>query len=132
MIYLRLASFLVGLCFAASALAESGIASVYNSGEHTASGEQSNSSAFAAAHRTLPFGTVVQVINTNNGRIITVRINDRGPFTRGRVIDLTRDEANQLGFTNLAPVVLTVIPMLIDPGLPVRLRCCKGRAPTTP
>ena len=57
-----------------------------------------------------------------------MRINDRGPFTRGRVIDLTRDEANQLGFTNLAPVVLTVIPVLIDPGLPVRLRCCKGRA----
>ena len=48
---------------------------------------------------------MVQVINTNNGRIITVRINDRGPFTRGRVIDLTRDETNQLGFTNLAPVV---------------------------
>ena len=95
-------------------------------------GEQPNSSAFTAAHRTLPFGTMVQVINTNNGRIITVCINDRGPFTRGRVIDLTRAEANQLGFTDLAPVALTVIPVLIDPGLPVRIRCCKGRARITP
>ncbi len=79
MIYWRLASFIAGLVLAASAsaaLAESGMASVYNSGGHTASGEQPNSSVFTAAHRTLPFGTMVQVINTNNGRIITVRIND--------------------------------------------------------
>ena len=129
-----MASFLVGLCLAASAsaaCAESGIASVYNSGGHTASGEQSNSSAFTAAHRTLPFGTMVRVINTNNGRIITVRINDRGPFISSRVIDLTRAEANQLGFTDLAPVVLTVIPLLIDPRQPVRVQCCKRRASTT-
>ena len=71
-------------------------------------------------------------LSAEYGRIITVRINDRGPFTRGRVIDLSRAEANQLGFTDLDPVVLTVIPVLIDPGLPVRIRCCKGRARTTP
>ena len=57
-----------------------------------------------------------------------MRINDRAPFTRGRVIDPSCPEANQLGFTDLDPVVLTVIPVLIDPGLPVRIRCCKGRA----
>jgi len=107
----RLASFLLGLFLAAgasAAYAESGIASTY-SGRHTASGERQNSGALTAAHRTLPFGTMVQVTNKNSGRSITVRINDRGPFIRGRVIDLTRAGASQLGFSNLAPVVLTVM-----------------------
>ena len=87
----RLALFLTGLFLtsgAAAAYAESGTASVYGSGGDTASGEQQNSGAHTAAHRTLPFGTMVQVTNKNNGRSITVRINDRGPFLRGRVIDL--------------------------------------------
>jgi rare lipoprotein A len=55
------------------------------------------------AHRTLPFGTMVRVINKNNARSILVRINDRGPFTLGRVIDLSPAGASQLGFSNLAP-----------------------------
>ena len=107
----RLASFPLGLFLASSAAAacaESGIASVY-SGGGTASGERRNSGALTAAHRTLLFGTMVQVINKNNGRSITVRINDRGPFTFGRVIDLTPAGANQLGFSDLAPVDLTVL-----------------------
>ena len=65
--------------------------------------------ALTAAHRTLPFGTMVQVTNRDNGRSITVRINDRGPFLRGRVIDLAPADASQLGFSDLAPVDLTVL-----------------------
>jgi rare lipoprotein A len=82
----RLTSFPLGLFLASSAAAacaESGIASVY-SGGGTASGERRNSGALTAAHRTLLFGTMVQVINKNNGRSITVRINDRGPSRRGQ------------------------------------------------
>jgi rare lipoprotein A len=73
---------------AAPASAASGIASVY-SGGRTASGERMNPGAMTAAHRTLPFGTSVTVVNRNNGRAVVVRINDRGPFVRGRVIDLS-------------------------------------------
>ena len=75
----------------ASAMAEFGIASVYAySGSKTASGERANPAGLTAAHRTLAFGTHVRVTHRRNGRSVTVRINDRGPFVRGRVIDLTR------------------------------------------
>ena len=90
-----------------SAMAESGIASVYAySGTKTASGERANPSGLTAAHRTLAFGTHVRVTNRRNGRSVTVRINDRGPFVRGRVIDITPAGANALGFSGLAPVKL--------------------------
>ena len=59
-----------------------------------------------AAHRTLAFGTHVRVTNRRNGRSVTVRINDRGPFVRGRVIDITPAGARALGFSGLAPVKL--------------------------
>jgi rare lipoprotein A len=89
------------------ASAESGIASVYAySGTKTASGERANPGALTAAHRTLAFGTHVRVTNRRNGRSITVRINDRGPFVRGRVIDVTPAAAGALGFSGLAPVEL--------------------------
>jgi rare lipoprotein A len=118
--HLRLALFLIGLFLAAgvsAAYAESGVASVY-SGGGTASGERGNSSALTAAHRTLPFGTMVQVTNKNNGRSITVRINDRGPFALGRVIDLTTAGAGQLGMSDLAPVDLTVLSVPVKLTLP--------------
>jgi peptidoglycan lytic transglycosylase len=90
-----------------AAMAESGIASVYAyAGGKTASGESANPGGLTAAHRTLAFGTHVRVINRRNGRSITVRINDRGPFVRGRVIDLTPAGARALGFSGLAPVTL--------------------------
>jgi rare lipoprotein A len=90
-----------------AAMAESGIASVYAySGERTASGERAQPSGFTAAHRTLPFGTRVRVTNKTNGRTVVVRINDRGPFVRGRVIDLTPAAAHALGFSGLAHVTL--------------------------
>ncbi len=102
---------------ATAAYAESGIASVYSGGD-TASGERENSSALTAAHRTLPFGTMVQVTNKNNGRSVTVRINDRGPFTLGRVIDLTSAGAGQLGMSDLAPVDLNVLSVPVKSTLP--------------
>jgi rare lipoprotein A len=90
-----------------SAMAESGIASVYAySSSKTASGERANPAGLTAAHRTLAFGTHVRVTNRRNGRSVTVRINDRGPFVRGRVIDITPAGASALGFSGLAPVKL--------------------------
>jgi rare lipoprotein A len=89
---------------------QSGIASHYtHAGRKTASGERVNAGALTAAHRSLPFGTRVQVTNTRNGRSVVVRINDRGPFVRGRVIDLTPAAARALGFRGLAPVALAVL-----------------------
>ena len=75
----------------------------------TASGERVSPGALTAAHRTLPFGTLVRVTNERNGRSVVVRINDRGPFVRGRVIDLTPAGARALGFSGLASVSLDVI-----------------------
>ena len=92
------------------AIAETGIASVYAyDGEKTASGERANPRHLTAAHRTLPFGTMVKVTNKKNGRTVLVRINDRGPFVRGRVIDLTPAAAQQLGFDGLASVTLSMM-----------------------
>ncbi len=67
-------------------------------GRRTASGEIMNSRRMTAAHRTLRFGTKVRVRNRRNGRSVVVRINDRGPFTRGRIIDVSRAAARRLGF----------------------------------
>jgi rare lipoprotein A len=96
------------ICGYSPAMAQSGIASVYAySGEKTASGERAHPRGLTAAHRTLPFGTKVMVTNKRNGRSVTVRINDRGPFVRGRIIDLTPAAAQALGFSGLAPVEVT-------------------------
>ena len=73
--------------------AETGNAAYYH-GKRTASGEAV--SGFTAAHRTLPFGTQVRVTNLRNGRSVIVRINDRGPFGRGRIIDVSRAAAREL------------------------------------
>ncbi len=76
-----------------------GFASYYDSrfdGSRTASGERYDEKALTAAHRTLPFGTRVQVTNLENGRSVVVTITDRGPFARGRVIDLSRRAAHKL------------------------------------
>ena len=95
--------------------AHSGLASVYASrgdrygGGRSASGERVSSGALTAAHRTLPFGTMVRVTNNRNNRSVIVRINDRGPFVRGRVIDLTPAGARAIGMSGLAPVSLSVI-----------------------
>jgi rare lipoprotein A len=77
-----------------------GVASFYTKGQRTASGGRYNPGAMTAAHRSLPFGTKVRVIDKRNGRAITVTINDRGPFKRGRVIDLSRAAARALGMSH--------------------------------
>ena len=91
-----------------------GIASIYstNSGSRTASGKRLNPAALTAAHRTLRFGTKVRVTNKKNGRSVIVTINDRGPFVRGRVIDVTPAAARALGFSGLTRVALKVAPEL--------------------
>src|SRR5262245_29283782 len=96
------------LCVIDIAAAQSGIASVYGYGR-AASGERVNSGALTAAHRSLPFGTKVRVTNRRTGRSVVVRINDRGPFVRGRVIDVTPAAAQAIGMSSLAPVTLTVV-----------------------
>jgi rare lipoprotein A len=90
------------------ASAQEGVASVY-SGERTANGEYASASGLTAAHRTLPFGTQVRVTNHQTGRSVVVRINDRGPFVRGRIIDLTPAGARALGMDGLAHVSVDVV-----------------------
>ena len=74
-----------------------GKASFYGHGTKTASGERYNPNGMTAAHRTLPFGTHVRVTDVRTRRSVVVRINDRGPFIKGRIIDVSRGAAQQLG-----------------------------------
>jgi rare lipoprotein A len=93
-----------------AASAENGIASVYAyNGEKTANGERASAGGLTAAHKTLPFGTLVRVTNKHSGRSVVVRINDRGPYVRGRIIDLTPAGARALGFSGLANVSVDVV-----------------------
>jgi rare lipoprotein A len=92
-----------------SGFAETGLASIYSyHGGKTASGEHARPADLTAAHRTLPFGTKVRITNHRNHYTV-VRINDRGPFKRGRIIDVTPAAASQLGFSGLTRVTLDVI-----------------------
>jgi rare lipoprotein A len=87
--------------------AQSGKASWYGPGFHgkrTASGERFNTNDLTAAHRTLPFGTRVRVVNKSTGRSVVVRINDRGPYAHGRVIDLSRASAQAIGIAGVGTV----------------------------
>jgi rare lipoprotein A len=80
---------------------QTGMASFYGrecKGQRTASGERFDPNQLTAAHRTLAFGTLVKVTNLDNGRHVVVRINDRGPYARNRVLDLSRAAARKLGF----------------------------------
>jgi rare lipoprotein A len=101
----------LGLSTGAEAGSQCGKASWYKMGSRTANGEKMNANALAAAHRSLPFGTRVRVDNLRNGRSVVVRINDRGPFVRGRVIDVTRGAAVKLGMigAGVARVKVTVV-----------------------
>jgi rare lipoprotein A len=87
---------------------QTGVASVYayESGNRTASGQKINPGTLTAAHRSLPFGTKVKVTNHRNGRSVVVTINDRGPFVRGRIIDVSPAAAQVLGFSGLTKVTL--------------------------
>jgi rare lipoprotein A len=96
---------------AEASASQCGKASWYKMGHKTASGERMNAAALAGAHRTLPFGTKVRVENMGNGKSVVVRINDRGPFIRGRVIDVTQGAAEKLGMirSGVARVKVTVV-----------------------
>ncbi|MGV2986183.1 septal ring lytic transglycosylase RlpA family protein [Vibrio sp. E150_011] len=89
-----------------------GQASWYGSQFHgrlTASGEKYNMRAYTAAHKTLPFGTVVRVVNTSNNKSVDVKINDRGPYVKGRVIDLS-----QIAFEKVGSTTQGVVPVRIE------------------
>jgi peptidoglycan lytic transglycosylase len=98
----------VGVAIGSSAHAQTGVASIY-SGGRTANGEVARASGMTAAHKTLPFGTMVRVTNRRSGRSIVVRINDRGPFVRGRIIDLMPAAARAIGCDGLAPVTVEIV-----------------------
>ena len=86
---------------------QSGKASWYGPGFHgklTANGERFNTNDLTAAHRTLPFGTKVRVVNKKTGRSVVVRINDRGPYAHGRVIDLSKASAQAIGISGVGTV----------------------------
>lgn len=92
--------------------AQTGRASWYShAGKKTASGERANPAGLTAAHRSLPFGTRVKVRNLRNGRTVTVRINDRGPFVRGRIIDVTKAAARRLGFMRRGTARVRIQPV---------------------
>lgn len=96
------------------AFAQCGGASWYGpgfNGNRAASGEIFNENAMTAAHRSLPFGTTVRVVDQNSGNAVTVRINDRGPFHRGRIIDLSKAAATELGFRNRGTASVCIEPV---------------------
>jgi len=108
------AAFCFALLFVTSAQAGAAdqrpMAAIYSQKDgKTASGEVFSPAKLTAAHRTLPFGTMVRVTNLRNGCTVIVRINDRGPFTKGRIIDLSPAAARALQFSGLAPVALDVV-----------------------
>jgi rare lipoprotein A len=96
---------------AAAQLASHGIASFYTEGTKTASGEKFNTHELTAAHPTLPFGTRLRVTNVASGQSVTVRVNDRGPYVRGRVVDVSYAAAETLGMVGggVAKVKLDVV-----------------------
>jgi rare lipoprotein A len=108
---------LVSLCVlfqGAPLQAEVGKASYYKHGTRTANGERFNPAGLTAAHRTLRFGTRVRVTNPKNGKSVIVRINDRGPFIKGRIIDLAQGAARQIGVTGVSRVEVIVLDMVSE------------------
>ncbi len=88
-----------------------GVASFYTEGVHTASGERLNPNALTAAHPSLPFGTHLRITSVASGRSVVVRVNDRGPFIKGRAVDVSYSAAKQLGMTErgVAKVKMEVV-----------------------
>jgi rare lipoprotein A len=115
---LTLPVLLVSICFGGAVLAASAqevcrggsmSATQYSSGQGTASGEPFQPDGLTAAHRKLPFGTRVKVTNPRTGAATIVKINDRGPFTRGRDIDLSRGAARAIGLTSVGTVCTEIL-----------------------
>jgi rare lipoprotein A len=115
---LAIPALLVSICFGGAVLAASTHevcrggsmnATQYNSGQGTASGEPFRPDSLTAAHRKLPFGTRVKVTNPRTGATTIVKINDRGPFTRGRDLDLSRGAARAIGLTSVGTVCTEIL-----------------------
>ncbi|MFO1132371.1 MAG: septal ring lytic transglycosylase RlpA family protein [Hyphomicrobiales bacterium] len=95
----------------AEAAAQTGKASYYKHGKRTASGERFNAGDYTAAHRTLPFGTRVLVTNLKTGKSVIVRVNDRGPFVKNRIIDVSYGAAKVLGMTGAGVAMVKIVPL---------------------
>ena len=116
---------LIIVCDAAVAQTQTGKASFYSkraTGARTSSGERLHHDSLTCAHKTYPFGTLLKVTNQNNGKEVVVRVTDRGPHTRGRIIDLSWGAAKELGMLNHGVAMVRVevvdkahIPYRADP-----------------
>ena len=115
---LTVPALLVAICFCGAVLAASPLgvcrsgsmnATQYSSGSGTASGEAFRPDGLTAAHKKLPFGTRVKITNPRTGATTIVKINDRGPFTRGRDIDLSRGAARAIGLTDVGTVCAEIL-----------------------
>lgn len=102
---------LAGTASVAEAASQTGKASYYKHGKRTASGERFNASDYTAAHRTLPFGTRVLVTNLDTGISVIVRVNDRGPFVKSRIIDVSYGAAKVLGITRTGVAQVKIVPL---------------------
>jgi rare lipoprotein A len=102
-------SFAFCICVPNVEAGQVGVASYYKSGRVTANGERFKPGGLTAAHRTLKFGTKVRVTNLRNGRSVVVRINDRGPFIRGRIIDLAYGAATAVGLHKSGVAKVSVV-----------------------
>jgi len=96
---LFLLSFQSEVVVAKTSFQKSGLASFYWQNQKTANGEQFNKNDLTAAHKTLPFGTLLKVTRVKTGKSVVVRINDRGPFIKGRIVDLSLAAAREIGLT---------------------------------
>ena len=114
------------ISFTALAQSQSGKASFYSksfSGRKTASGERLHHDSLTCAHRTYPFGTMLQVTNPANGKQVIVKVTDRGPYVKGRIIDLSVRAAQELGIIaqGIAPVIVEKMDTSIIPFKPAEL-----------
>ena len=109
-VVLSVAAVMPAVAVEKSAAEKSGVAAICTQSGMTSSGERFAPEKLTAAHRTYPFGTMVRVTNMRNGRSVVVRINDRGPFNKHRIIDVSPAAARQLQFSGLTLVTLDVVP----------------------
>ena len=102
---------LAAVVFCSPAQASVGVASYYKTGRVTANGERFRPMGFTCAHRRLAFGTKLKVTNLRNGRTVVVRVNDRGPFIRGRVLDLSLGAAKAIGMSGSGVAKISFVVM---------------------
>ena len=116
----------------AEAAAQTGKASYYKSGHRTASGERFDPHGYTAAHRTLPFGTRVLVTNLDTGISVIVRVNDRGPFIKSRIIDVSYGAAKVLGITRTGVAKVKIVPLQKTAAAAPAIAPAQAPAPAAP